>query len=176
MTLLWRQMSWCNLKSLLGVKRRYRDYWRKRWSLINLRRVSRSIRTSKKCSFDGCINKATSGAVCKAHGAKIYVYIWSVKGCTNNVQGGFCITHGAKRYVYICSHKGCNKTLLLREEFVSHMVPSLQLQRCSLEKYQFKQQPDASAKRFHFYHSISSSMFLLCTTVSTTGYVVHNST
>ena len=86
----------------------------------------RLIKTTRKhCSFEGCTNKATSGGVCKTHGAKKYIYICTFdkctithgapatprqqcnqEGCTNiAIKGGVCITHGAE--TKRCSFDGC---------------------------------------------------------------------
>ena len=66
----------------------------------------------KRCSHEGCNNKAQKGGVCIRHGAK--VKRCSHKGCTKQgctkqaVKGGVCKEHGKKMMIR-CSHMGCIK-------------------------------------------------------------------
>jgi hypothetical protein len=65
--------------------------------------ITHSART-RRCSIEGCANRAVEGGICITHGAK--VKRCSNKGCANGaVRGGFCVTHDTR--TKLCSHKGC---------------------------------------------------------------------
>eukprot|EP00985_Skeletonema_marinoi_P001263 scaffold514_cov121-Skeletonema_marinoi.AAC.2 len=58
----------------------------------------------KRCSSEGCMNRAQKGGVCMKHGAA--VKSCSSAGCPNRVvKGGVCVRHGAKKKR--CSRTGC---------------------------------------------------------------------
>jgi hypothetical protein len=52
----------------------------------------------KRCSHEGCTNKAKGGGVCIRHGAKVKAKRCCIhEGCANIAQkGGVCWRHGAK--------------------------------------------------------------------------------
>ena len=81
---------------------------RKRESLLeqdpSRKEVVNKKQYKKKCSSEGCTNKAYRGGVCIRHGAK--KKRCSIEGCPNGViAGGLCIRHGAE--IKRCSSEGC---------------------------------------------------------------------
>ena len=67
-------------------------------------KASAKTRMRKRCSHEGCANRAVKGGVCVTHGAKLKQC--SFEGCTNQViKRGVCVTHGAE--TKRCSFEGC---------------------------------------------------------------------
>jgi hypothetical protein len=89
-------------------------------------------RIRKRCSTEGCTNKAKTGGVCVTHGAKVTQKKCCFEGCTNQaVKGGVCKTHGAKVERKLCSHEGCANQAQ-RVEFVYRMERRLRKRNASL--------------------------------------------
>ena len=66
---------------------------------------------AKRCSREGCKNKVINGGVCIRHGAKVKQC--SSDGCTNYaITGGVCWRHGAKDKVKRCSSDGCKNYIV----------------------------------------------------------------